>query len=218
MTTTVPSRPLVAQSLRTAPLIGVVRTPSREEAARQARLFAEAGIELIEITFTVPEASGLVRELLAGRPGGGPPWIGMGTVTTEARAREALAAGAEFLVTPNVSAGVARIAREADRFLVLGALTATEIVHAHELGADIVKVFPLPPVGGPAYLSVVRGPLGDIPMLAAGGFGVEEIPAYAAAGARAFGMGGPLLGADEEETRRRIARGLELARQGRQEG
>ncbi len=142
----------------------------------------------------------------------------MGTVTTEARAREAVAAGAQFFVTPNVNPAVARVAREAGLFLVLGALTATEIVAAHELGADVVKVFPLPPVGGPAYLSVMRGPLGDIPMLAAGGFGVEEIPAYAAAGATAFGIGAPLLGADDEETRRRIARGLELARRGRQEG
>jgi 2-dehydro-3-deoxyphosphogluconate aldolase / (4S)-4-hydroxy-2-oxoglutarate aldolase len=218
MTTTVQIRPLVAQSLRTAPIIGVVRTSSRDEAARQARIFADSGIELIEITFTVPGASGLVREILAARGGDGPPWIGMGTVTTEARAKEAVAAGAQFIVTPNVNPAVARIAREAGLFLVLGALTATEIVAAHELGSDIVKVFPLPPVGGPAYLSVVRGPLGDIPMLAGGGFGVEEIPAYAAAGASAFGIGAPLLGADEEESRRRIARALELARRGREEG
>lgn len=221
MTTTVQIRPQVARSLRTAPIIGVVRTSSRDEAARQARIFADSGIELIEITFTVPGASGLVREILGDlerRGGDGPPWIGMGTVTTEARAREAVEAGSQFLVTPNVSPAVARIAKEAGLFLVLGALTATEIVAAHELGADVVKVFPLPPVGGPAYLSVVRGPLGDVPMLAGGGFSVEEIPAYAAAGASAFGIGAPLLGADEEETRRRIARGLELARRGREEG
>ncbi|HYU33653.1 MAG TPA: hypothetical protein VEW48_15990 [Thermoanaerobaculia bacterium] len=221
MTTTVQIRPQVAQSLRTAPIIGVVRTSSRDEAARQARIFATSGIELVEITFSVPDATDLVRQILSAREGhngDGPPWIGMGTVTTEARAREAVAAGAQFFVTPNVNPAVARVAREAGLFLVLGALTATEIVAAHELGADVVKVFPLPPVGGPAYLSVMRGPLGDIPMLAAGGFGVEEIPAYAAAGATAFGIGAPLLGADDEETRRRIARGLELARRGRQEG
>lgn len=223
MTTTVDSRPLVARSLRTSPIIAVVRTPSREEGARQARVFSSSGLELIEITFSVPGATGLVRELLAdregrgGRDGESPPWIGMGTVTTAARAREAVEAGAEFLVTPNVNAEVAAVAREAGLFLAMGALTCSEIVAAHELGADIVKVFPLPPVGGPAYLSVVRGPLSDIPMMASGGYGVEEIPAYAAAGAEAFGIGGPLLGADDEESRRRIARGLELARQGRKE-
>ena len=192
-------------------MIGVVRTGSFEEAARQARLFAESGIELVEITFTVPDAPRLVRDLLARRGSSGPPWYGMGTVTTAARAREAVAAGAEFVVSPNVSAEVARTAREAGLFLVLGALTPTEVVAAHELGADIVKVYPLPPVGGPSYLSVLRQPLGDIPMLAAGGFGVEDINDYARAGAVAFGMGAPLLGADEEETRGRIARALAMA-------
>jgi 2-dehydro-3-deoxyphosphogluconate aldolase/(4S)-4-hydroxy-2-oxoglutarate aldolase len=214
MTTTVEIRPQVAISLRRAPVIGVVRTSSFEEAARQARLFADSGIELVEITFTVPDAPRLVRDLLASRGGdrsGGPPWYGMGTVTTAARAREAVSAGAEFLVSPNVSSDVARIAREAGVFLVLGALTPTEVVAAHELGADIVKVYPLPPVGGPSYLSVLRQPLGDIPMLAAGGFGVEDINDYARAGAVAFGMGAPLLGADEEETRGRVARALAMA-------
>jgi 2-dehydro-3-deoxyphosphogluconate aldolase / (4S)-4-hydroxy-2-oxoglutarate aldolase len=218
MTTTVQIRPLVSRSLQRAPIIGVVRTSSREEAARRARIFAASGIELVEITFSVPGASGLVRELLAERRGDGPPWFGMGTVTTAARAREAVAAGAEFLVTPNVSAAVAQEARQENLFLVMGALSATEIVTAHELGADLVKVFPLPPVGGPAYLETVRGPLSDIPMLAAGGFGVDDIPAYARAGAIAFGIGAPLVGGDDGETRRVIARGLELARGGRPPG
>lgn len=183
----------------------------------QARALAAGGVELIEITFGVPGASGIVRDLLAARNasgGEGPPWYGMGTTTTAARAREAVAAGAEFLVTPNVSAEVAREARQAGLFLVMGALTCTEIVAAHELGADLVKVFPLPPVGGPDYLARVRGPLGDIPMLAAGGFGVEEIPAYARVGAVAFGIAAPLLGTgpDEAESRRRLGRALALAR------
>jgi 2-dehydro-3-deoxyphosphogluconate aldolase/(4S)-4-hydroxy-2-oxoglutarate aldolase len=216
MATTLQIRDSVALSVRRAPIVGVVRTASRDEAAVQARTLASCGVELVEITFTVPGASGLVRELLAGRSSEGPPWFGMGTVTTAARAREAIAAGAEFLVTPNVSAEVAREARNAGTFLVMGALTPTEIVAAVELGADLVKVYPLPPVGGPAYLSVIRGPLGDVPMLAAGGFGVEEIPAYQKAGAIAFGLAAPLLGvgadgSDTAEARRRIARALSLA-------
>jgi 2-dehydro-3-deoxyphosphogluconate aldolase/(4S)-4-hydroxy-2-oxoglutarate aldolase len=207
------SKPAVAASVARAPIVAVVRHKERTEAARQARAFAAGGLELVEVTFTVPDATGLVRELLAERGAGGPPWIGMGTVTTPERARAAIAAGAEFLVTPNVDAQVAALAREAGLYLVIGALTPTEIVQAHRLGADLIKVYPLPPVGGPAYLEVVRQPLGDVgPMLAGGGFGLEEIPAYRAAGAVAFGIGGPLIGPDDETTRRRIARALELAR------
>ena len=217
MTTTVELRPQVALSLRRSPVVAVVRTTSYEEAGRQARLFLTSGIELVEITFTVPDAPRLVRELLAERTQEGSPWIGMGTVTNAERARDAVAAGAEFIVTPNVSSDVARIARGAGLFLILGALTPSEIVAAHELGADIVKVYPLPPVGGPSYLSVVRQPLGDIPMLAGGGFSVDQIDDYARAGAIAFGIGGPLLGADDDESRGRIARALALARVGKEQ-
>jgi 2-dehydro-3-deoxyphosphogluconate aldolase/(4S)-4-hydroxy-2-oxoglutarate aldolase len=207
------SKPAVAASVARAPIVAVVRHKERAEAARQARAFAAGGLELVEVTFTVPGATELVRELLAERGAGGPPWIGMGTVTTPERARAAIDAGAEFLVTPNVDPQVAALAREAGLYLVMGALTPTEIVQAHRLGADLIKVYPLPPVGGPAYLEVVRQPLGDVgPMLAGGGFGIEEIPAYRAAGAVAFGIGGPLVGPDDETTRRRIARALELAR------
>ncbi len=205
----------MALSLSHSPVIGVVRTGDLATARSQAEQFIDAGLELVEITFTVPGAVDLVRELLARRGGEGGPWIGMGTVTTSSRAREAVAAGAEFLVTPNVGPEVGAVAREADRFWVCGALTPTEIVSAHELGADLVKVYPLPPVGGAAYLATVRQPLGDIPMLAAGGFGIEEIPNYAAAGASAFGIGGPLVGADRDDTRKRVERALSLARAAR---
>jgi 2-dehydro-3-deoxyphosphogluconate aldolase/(4S)-4-hydroxy-2-oxoglutarate aldolase len=212
--TTVDTRQEVTRSLARAPIVGVIRTASTEEAFRLAHLFMESGLELVEITFSVPGASRLVRELLAARGAAGPPWIGMGTVTTAARAQEAVDAGAEFLVSPNTNPAMAEVARRHGKYLMLGALSATEVVAAHELGADLVKVWPLPPVGGPAYLSVLRQPLGDIPMLAGGGFSVEEIPAYRAAGAVAFGIGAPLVGRTPEETLERIARALTLARGG----
>jgi 2-dehydro-3-deoxyphosphogluconate aldolase/(4S)-4-hydroxy-2-oxoglutarate aldolase len=202
----------VAASLRQAPVVGVVRTPSPEEARRQARLFMQGGLELVEITFSVPGATDLVRELRAERGEQGPPWIGMGTVTDTDRAQAAVAAAAEFIVSPNTHAGVAEVVREAGVLLILGALTCSEIVHARDLGAHIVKVYPLPPVGGAAYLSIVRQPLDDIPMLAAGGFGVEAIPEYRAAGASAFGIGSPLLGPDDNTSLENIGRALQLAR------
>ena len=204
-------RSKVAECLAQAPIIGVVRTHSYDEAAAQAASFIAGGLQLIEITFTVPNGPELVRELKRTRVGELPPCIGMGTVTDEARAHTAIEAGAEFLVSPNAHAGVAAVAREAGAFLVIGALTPTEIAAGHQLGADVIKVYPLPPVGGAAYLATVRQPLGDIRMLAAGGFGPDEIPDYKAAGAEAYGIGAPLLGATEEESRERIQRALSLA-------
>lgn len=202
----------VARSVAAAPIFGVVRTSTRAQAEDQARAFRDGGLELIEITFTVPEATSIVAGLLEERGGEKAPWIGMGTVTTAERARQALAAGAEFLITPNVSAEVAEVARDAGAFLVVGALTPSEIVAADALGADLVKVYPLPPVGGATYLATVRQPLADVAVLAAGGFGPEEIPAYRAAGAVAFGLGAQLLGADASSSRDRIRQALEAAR------
>ncbi len=211
MLVTAPAKTRISESLARAPVIGVVRAASFEEGRAQAEAFLDSGLELVEITFTVPRATALVAELLARRVEG-PPWIGMGTVTNPSRVAAAVAAGAEFLVSPNAGRELLAAARESELFLVAGALTPTEIVAASEGGADLVKVYPLPPVGGAGYLATIRQPLGDIAMLAAGGFGVDEIPAYRRAGAVAFGLGSPLLGADREETRRRVSRALELAR------
>jgi len=206
------TRTTVGSSLARSPIIAVVRTDTIEAAREQSHALLDSGLELLEITFTVPGASSLVRELLEARSDDSSTWIGMGSVSTRARAEEALAAGSEFIVSPNVAPDVAAAAREAGRFLVMGALTPTEIVSAIELGADIVKVYPLPAVGGTGYLEVVRGPLFDVDMLAAGGFGVDEIPSYRAAGAIAFGMAAPLLLGTDGNSNANIDRALRLAR------
>ena len=202
----------VTATVASTPIFAAIRTETPEEALRQARALRDGGVEIVEITFTIPGAIDVVHTLLAERGGDGPPWIGMGTVTTEERARRALDAGAEFLVTPNVAPEVAQIARSAGVFLVIGALTPTEMLAGVALGADLIKAYPLPPVGGATYLATVRLPLPEIPILAAGGFGPEEIPAYRAAGAVAFGLGAQLLGSDPASTRTRIANALEAAR------
>ena len=202
----------VTEAAKRTPICAVVRTSSDDEARQQADAFIDGGLELIEVTFSVPGALDLVRTLLAERRDDGPPFIGMGTVTTPERARQAVDAGSEFIVSPNTCEEVAEIAKEAGLYLVLGALTATEIVRAWRLGADLVKVYPVPPVGGPQYLATVRQPLSDITMLVGGGFGVDEIPAYREAGASAYGIGGPLLGDDESATREIIQRAIRHAR------
>ncbi|HEX4952907.1 MAG TPA: 2-dehydro-3-deoxyphosphogluconate aldolase [Thermoanaerobaculia bacterium] len=212
MTETAPLALAVADSLARSPVVGVVRTASFETARQQAIELIEAGLALVEITFTVPDAPHLVEELIAGRGAQGPPWIGMGTVTTEQRVSRAHGANAEFLVSPNVSPSLAAAVAGTGLFWIAGALTPSEIVSAWELGAHLIKVYPLPPIGGADYLQTVRQPLGDVPMLAAGGFPVDEIPAYRRAGASAFGMGAPLLGAGTGSVREQVARALAFAR------
>ena len=211
-----PTHEGVAASVASDPIFAVVRTADPATAHSHAGKLASGGARLIKITFTVPEATRILRSFLEEKYDDGdsprPPWLGMGTVTTAARAHEAVAAGAEFIVSPNASPEVAEVARAAGLYLVMGALTPTEIVAARDLGADLVKVYPLPPVGGATYLSTVRQPLDDIAMLAAGGFTAEEIPAYRQAGARAFGISAQILGVGEADFGQRMARALALDR------
>ena len=202
----------VAETLRRSPVIGVVRTETHRRASEIARGWIDAGLEMIEITFSVPRATDLVEQLLGERPDDATYCIGMGTATTSQRAMAAVTAGAEFVISPNVSEEVATAVLDGERYLILGALTPTEIFNADDLGADLVKVYPLPTVGGAQYLKTVRGPLGGISMLAAGGFGPDEIPDYRNAGAIAFGIGDPLIGTDSKQTREIVQQALRLAR------
>ncbi|MDH3254014.1 MAG: hypothetical protein OEM62_03405 [Acidobacteriota bacterium] len=203
----------VADSFSSSPVVGVVRTATNDEARTLAEAFLASGLQLVEITFTTPGATELIAQLRETRATPGPPWIGAGSVTDRRRAAAAIACGAEFLVSPNVSADVAAEARQSSTFLVMGALTPSEIFTARQLGADLVKVYPLPPIGGPAYLATIRQPLPDIPILAAGGFAASEISAYRKAGAVAFGIGAQLLGeGDESDHKRRVEKAVSAAR------
>jgi hypothetical protein len=91
------------------------------------------------------------------------------------QARDALAAGAQFIIAPNTSAEVARVALDAGVLYCPGAYTTSEILAARALGAHVVKVYPVGVAGGPSYIQVIRDPLPDVPMLAAGGTNLDNV-------------------------------------------
>jgi 2-dehydro-3-deoxyphosphogluconate aldolase/(4S)-4-hydroxy-2-oxoglutarate aldolase len=125
---------------------------------------------------------------------------GVGTVLTVEQARDALQAGAEFLVTPAFNPAVIRTAREANVAVVSGAFTPTEIVQAHDAGASLVMVFPAGSVG-PRYIQDLRGALPHIPLMPRGGVSLENAGAFIHAGAAALGVGDDLATRDLLERR-----------------
>ena len=185
-----PTRPEPAAltRLREQRFVAVIRAPSPEAALGAARAVAAGGIGLIEVTYSVPDAP-RVMEQLAGRDD---LVVGAGTVLSAMQARAALDAGAKFIIAPNLSIEVARIAREAGVMFCPGAYTTTEILAARAAGAHVVKVYPVGVAGGPDYIKVIRDPLPRIPMLAAGGTNLDNIVAFYAAGCVACGIGGAL--------------------------
>jgi 2-dehydro-3-deoxyphosphogluconate aldolase/(4S)-4-hydroxy-2-oxoglutarate aldolase len=172
----------------------VIRT-EEPDAAFQACLAAiEGGIGTIEITTTVPSWYEIIRGLIGTTLGKTP--IGLGTVWDPGAVGEAKEAGADFVVTPVVLPEVAEACRKEDILCVLGALTPTEIYHARLAGANLVKVFPIAPVGGPDYIRALQGPMGGVPLWVSGGIEIDQIAAYLRLGVKAVGLAGSLFPAE----------------------
>ncbi len=169
-------------------LLAVIRAPSPEAALGAARAVARGGIPLLEITFTVPDAPRVIAELARERG----LVVGAGTVLTAAQARAAVQAGARFIVAPNLSWDVARIALDVGAMFCPGAYTTGEILAARSAGAHVVKVYPVGVAGGPGYIRVIRDPLPDVPLLAAGGTNLENAAPFLEAGCVAVGLGAAL--------------------------
>ena len=129
--------------------------------------------------------------------------LGGGTITEPGTAAEYINAGAQFIVAPNLNPGVARVCNRRGIPYLPGCGTASEISDAMEAGADIVKVFPGPSLGGPEFVRAVLGPYPNALLMPSGGVGIEEaeLADWFAAGVCCVSIGGDLLPAGE------IARG-----------
>ena len=177
--------------IRALGIIPVIRANDEAAALRIAEALIGAGLDVIEITMTVPNATGVMSSIA--RRFGTKVTLGAGTVTSAAMATEVIEAGALFVVTPCTLPDVVAAAKLRHVPTICGALTPTEIFAAHQSGADLVKVFPASLVGGPAYIRAVRGPFPQIGLVATGGVTLETVAPYFEAGVAAVGVGGELI-------------------------
>ncbi|WP_298975835.1 bifunctional 4-hydroxy-2-oxoglutarate aldolase/2-dehydro-3-deoxy-phosphogluconate aldolase [uncultured Thermosynechococcus sp.] len=182
-------KPQQLEFLQGLPLIAVVRAADPAQAIAQAQVCIQAGFTCLEVTWTTPDAAGVLHQLRRDSPH---CTIGAASLKTPAMAEEAIAAGAQFLVTPHTATEVVPLAQEANCPLILGALTPTEILRAWQAGAVAVKVFPIMAVGGASYLRAVRPLFAEIPLIPCGGIGWEDVVPLWRAGAIAIGMGSQL--------------------------
>ena len=175
------------ERLQAEQLVAIVRAPEADDAVRVGRTLLDAGIRLIEVTLTTRDAFTAIDTLRNFAPDDA--LVGAGTVLTTIQSRNAVEAGAQFLVTPGFTEAV--IGAEVP--VLAGAYTATEAYSAMAAGATAVKLFPAS-AGGPAYLKALRDPFPTMPLVPVGGVTIDLVPAYLIAGAVAVGVGGPLTG------------------------
>jgi 2-dehydro-3-deoxyphosphogluconate aldolase/(4S)-4-hydroxy-2-oxoglutarate aldolase len=171
-------------------IVAVVRFEASEPLVKVVEALARGGVTAAEVTFTVPDAIDVIRQVR--RQVGDSVVLGAGTVLDSETARAAILAGAEYIVSPIVNLDVIRLCRRYDKVVMPGAFTPTEVVSAWEAGADLIKIFPAD-VGGPAYLKALRGPLPQVRLMPTGGVDLSTAESFLKAGACCLGVGSSLV-------------------------
>jgi 2-dehydro-3-deoxyphosphogluconate aldolase/(4S)-4-hydroxy-2-oxoglutarate aldolase len=179
----------VLEKIAASGLVAVIRAENPEQAARVAEACALGGVAALEITFTVPGASGVIEHLA--KKISGQILVGAGTVLDPETARIAILAGAQFVVSPALNPETARLCNRYQVPYMPGAGTIREVIEAMECGADIVKVFP-GEILGPAFVKAVKGPLPQAQLMPTGGVSIENVADWIKAGSVAVGVGGNL--------------------------
>jgi 2-dehydro-3-deoxyphosphogluconate aldolase/(4S)-4-hydroxy-2-oxoglutarate aldolase len=150
----------------------------------------DGGIPIVEIADTIPNADQVIRDLQRNFP---TLTVGAEVTSGLEEAQRHIDAGAEFLTGPGLDQGVVGHCIELDIMVIPGTLTPTEIMTAHRMGADFIKVFPCSGAGGPKYIRALKAALPHVPLIAAGGVTQTSAPQFIAAGAVALGVGEDLI-------------------------
>lgn len=172
-------------------IIPVVRARSAEEAVEAIDAIMAGGINVLEITMTVPGAVKVIEEV--SKKFGTDALVGAGTVLDPETAQACIDAGARFVVSPALNLDTIALCKKLNVPVMPGALSPTEVVTAWNAGADLVKIFPCGAVGGASYLKNLKGPLPQIKMIPTGGVSLATAADFIKAGAAALGVGTDLV-------------------------
>lgn len=180
----------VLTHIRSTGLLPVLRADNAEQGFALAEAILEGGVDVLEVTMTVPGAVGLITRLVKEKPS---ILIGAGTVLDAETAKACVGEGAQFIVSPAFDAKTVEFCRREEIAVLPGALTPTEVLAAWNAGADIIKVFPASAMGGASYLRSLRAPLPQIKVIPTGGVSLSTAMDFLEAGAYALGIGADLV-------------------------
>jgi len=170
-------------------IIAIIRLSESEPIFELAKALHLGGIKAIEITMGTPNALVEINKL--SQMEGVIP--GVGSVIDAKTAKAAIEAGAEFVVTPVSKLEVIQMAHKYEKPIFSGAMTPSEILQAHEWGADVVKLFPAATTFGLSYFRAVKAPIPNIPIMPTGGITAENAADWIANGAACLGIGSSLI-------------------------
>jgi 2-dehydro-3-deoxyphosphogluconate aldolase/(4S)-4-hydroxy-2-oxoglutarate aldolase len=167
-----------------------VRVATAELALFGAETVYDAGITVVEITMTVPNAIDVIAQLTQNYP---KFVVGAGTVLDVETAKRCLDAGARFITSTGLVPDVLEYTLKNDLVAIPGALTPSEAIAAWKAGGDFVKIYPCAQVGGDQYIRALKIPLPQIPLIASGGVNQLTAANFIFAGASSIGIGSELM-------------------------
>ena len=175
--------------------VAIIRMADAQKLMRVIDAIRAGGIPAIEITMTTPNALRVIEEAASAYAADEDVLIGVGSVLDGPTARRAISAGAQYVVSPVLKAEMIETCHRYDVPAIPGAFTPTEVQRAHELGADVVKVFPASSVG-PGFISALKAPMPHLTLMPTGGVGLTDVDRWLNAGALMVGIGSALLDDD----------------------
>jgi len=186
----------VIERIKEHKIIAIVRGVALDDIVPTAHALMDGGIRLLEVTFNQSSSTGeqdtaeAIRRLCSAF--GDDMIIGAGTVVSERQVAVAVEAGAQYIISPNTDAAVIRKTLELGAVSIPGALTPTEVLYAHNLGAHFVKLFPAGNLGT-GYIKAIRAPISHIPLLAVGGVNDKNLMDFSKAGVSGVGVGANIV-------------------------
>lgn len=177
-------------------IVAVIRGENIDQVRKNIEACIKGGINIVEVTYTVPEATEIIKKLSK-------EWktdllIGAGTVLDSETARIAILSGAKFIVSPGFDEKTAKLCNKYAIPYMPGCISITEMVKAMELGCDVIKLFPGSYFGADS-IKAIKGPLPQINLMPTGGVSLENVDKWFRNGVVAVGVGGKLTVGDEEE-------------------
>ena len=183
-------------------VVAVIRAKDHEEALGYINACLNGGVKAIELTYTIPNVVELIKHVSENYKDA---LVGVGSVLNGKMAKDAIEAGAAYVVSPGFSDEVNTVCQEMNTLYLPGCMTVTEVMNAFEKGNKMVKLFP-GEVFGPKYVKAVKAPIPHVEIMPTGGVSIDNIEEWFKMGVSCVGVGSSLLGAGSLEDIENLAK------------
>lgn len=181
----------VLTKLRQQGVVAVIRGETLEEGINISKACIQGGLKAIEMAYTNANASQIIKELNTMYQEDEDVFIGAGTVLDAPTARNAILAGAKYIVSPSFDQETAILCNRYGIPYIPGCMTIKEIITAMEYGSEMIKLFP-GSAFGPGYIGAIQSPLPQVSIMVTGGVKLDNVKQWFDAGVDAIGVGGEL--------------------------